>query len=141
MTRDDRRVASGRAGRRWFAPPRRQPPQAGPADGGFRRRHAGTVPWHPDPQRAGTDRATHGYRQGDGLAVDADRNPFQAGGNHDGPRGQYAQAGGVPAAEQADRLPHAVHRHGDHAEDTAIQPCATAQARDVSRPVGVAGHQ
>ena len=101
----------------------------------------GTVPRHPDPQRAGTDRATHGHRQGDGLAIDADGNPFRAGGNHDGPRGQHAQAGGVPAAEQADRLPHAVHRHGDHAEHTAIQPRATAKARDVSRPVGVAGHQ
>jgi len=47
----------------------------------------------------------------------------------------------MPAAEQPDRLPHAVDRHGDHAEHTAVQPRATAKARYVSRPVRIAGHQ
>ena len=134
-------MARGRIGRRWPVPPRRQAPQAGPADGGLGRRHAGAVPWHPDSQCAGTGRAMHGHRHRNGLAVDADRNPFRAGGNHDGPCGQHVQAGGMPAAEQADRLPRASHRHGNHAEHTAIQPRATAQARDVPRSVGAVGHQ
>jgi hypothetical protein len=47
----------------------------------------------------------------------------------------------VPAAEQADRLRRARDGHGDHAEHTAIQPHATAKARDVPRAVRIAGHQ
>jgi hypothetical protein len=83
----------------------------------------------------------HGRRQQDRLAVDADRNPVRVGAHHDGPRGQHAKAGGTPAAEQADRRSRAIDRHRDHAEHTAIQPGATAKARDVSRSVRIAGHQ
>jgi len=83
----------------------------------------------------------HWHRHPDCLAVDADRYPFGAGIDHDGPCGQHAQAVGPPAAEQADRLPHASDRHGNHAKHTAIQPRATAKARDVPCAVRVAGHQ
>jgi len=116
-------------------------PQAAPADRGPRRGHAGAVPWHPYAQRAGADRAPHGRRHGDRLAVDADRDPLRLGGDDDLPRGQHAQAGGMPAAEQPDGLPRAVDRNGHHTEQSAIKPNATAQARHVPGPVWVVGYQ
>jgi hypothetical protein len=134
-------MGSARAGLRRPGPPRRQPPEARPADDRLGRGHAGPVPRHPDPQRGGTDRAPHGHRQQDRLAVDTHRNAVRAGGHLDGPGRQHAKAVGMPAAKQADRLPHAVDRHGDDAEHTAVQPRATAKARYVPRSVRVAGHQ
>jgi hypothetical protein len=134
-------MPGARAGGRRPAPPRREVPEARPADDRLGRGDAGPVSRHPDPQRGRTDRALHGHRQQDRLAIDTHRNAVRAGRHLNGPGGQHAKAIGVPAAEQADRLPHAVDRHGDDAEHTAVQPRATAKARYVPRSVRVAGHQ
>lgn len=83
----------------------------------------------------------HRQRQGDGLAVNADRNLLRVAGHRDGLRGQHPYPVGVPATEQADRLPGAAHPDGHHAEHTAVEPRAAAQPRDVSGLIRIAAHQ
>lgn len=115
--------------------------QAGQADRGLGRRHARAVLRHPYPQRTGTDRAPHGDGQPERLPVDADRYPVRAAGHDHAVRGKHPQAGRVPAAQQADGLPGAVDHDSHHAEHPAVEPRATAKARDVVHFVGVASHQ
>ena len=83
----------------------------------------------------------HWHRQGNGLAVDAHWYPVGLAAHHDGAGGQHPQASGVPAAQQAHRLPGTVHQDRHHPEDTAVKPRPAAKASDVTSLVGVARHQ
>src|ERR1700751_5130660 len=107
-------------------------PQPGPVHDGFRRRDARSVPWHPDAEYAGRDRAGHRRRHHDRLAVDADRDLGRIGGDLDLRRGQCPEPAAARAPEQADGLPGAVHLDADDAENAAVQPRSAAQAGDVT---------
>jgi hypothetical protein len=47
----------------------------------------------------------------------------------------------MPTAEQAGRLPGARHPNADHAEDTAVQLCPSAQPSQIARSVRIVGDQ
>src|SRR5580700_8034099 len=119
----------------------REVSQPGPVPRRLRRRDSRAVPRYPDAERAGGDCAGNRRRHQDRLAVDADRYLRHIGVDLDLLRGQHAQPGGMPAAEQACGLPRARHRDADDAEDAAVQPRAPAQPCNIPGSVGIVGHQ
>src|SRR5271157_1882072 len=95
-------------------------PQPGPVHRGLRRGDAGTVSRHPDAERGWGDRAGHRRRHRYRLAVDADRDLGHVGADLDFLRGQHAQSGGTPAADQVSGLPGVADLDADYAEHAAI---------------------
>ena len=108
---------------------------------GFGSGNAGPLPGHDHPERPRLDGAPDGCGQQDGLAVDADGDLGGVGADGDLIGGEGGQSRAVPAAEEPDRLPGAIHPDRDHAQGAGIQPSAAAQAGDVAHLVQAVADQ